>query len=88
VLAAPAAVESAAVRPPDPAEPDDDWPVLPRREPGAGLVQPPRNATTPMPVPAHDWPSPQGAEAAEPEAFASTGPDLLRRVLDGLRRLT
>jgi hypothetical protein len=87
VLAAPAAVDSAAAaRPPDPDEPAGAWrPLLPQRQPGAGLVQPPRNATAPMPFPARDWHRP---EPAEPEAFGSTGPDLLRRVLDGLRRLT
>jgi hypothetical protein len=89
VLAAPAAVDSgAAARPPGPGDPDSGWrPLLPQREPGAGLVQPPRNATAPMPV--RNWPSPEPGQAAEPEPepFASTGPDLLRRVLDGLRRL-
>jgi hypothetical protein len=90
VLAAPTAADSGAgSRPPGPDEPDSEWrPLLPQREPGAGLVQPPWNATAPMPTPARDWRGPEPAQAAESEAFASTGPDLLRRVLDGLRRLT
>ncbi|HEY2241825.1 MAG TPA: DUF4388 domain-containing protein [Streptosporangiaceae bacterium] len=97
VLAAPAAIDSGpaamdsgpAARPPDPDDPAGAWrPLLPRREPGAGLVQPPRNSVATMPIPAGDWHSPEPAEAAESEAFAATGPDLLRRVLDGLRRLT
>ncbi|HEX4259278.1 MAG TPA: hypothetical protein VH089_29590 [Streptosporangiaceae bacterium] len=90
VLAAPAAMDSdPAARPPDPDDPAGAWrPLLPQREPGAGLVQPPRNAIATMPIPAADWHSPEPAEAAESESFAATGPDLLRRVLDGLRRLT
>jgi hypothetical protein len=90
VLAAPAVAGSGAgVRPQDPDDPASDWhPLLPRRQPGAALVQPPRNATAPRPVPTGDWHHPEPAEATEPEAFASNGPDLLRRVLDGLRRLT
>ncbi|HEY6498733.1 MAG TPA: DUF4388 domain-containing protein [Streptosporangiaceae bacterium] len=89
VLAAPAAVDSAAAGPQDPDEPAGAWrPLLPQRQPGAGLVQPPPNATAPMPIPARAWHRPEPAEGAEPEAFGSIGPDLLRRVLDGLRRLT
>ena len=90
MLPAPAAADSgAAARPQGPDEPDSEWrPLLPQRDPGAGLVQPPRNATAPMSVPARGWRSPEPAQAAEAEVFASTGPDLLRRVLDGLRRLT
>jgi hypothetical protein len=89
VLAAPAAADSAAAGPQDPDEPAGAWrPLLPQRQPGAGLVQPPPNATAPMPIPARAWHRPEPAEGAEPEAFGSAGPDLLRRVLDGLRRLT
>jgi hypothetical protein len=89
VLAAPAAMngDCGAGRP----DPDEALaqrrPVLPRRNPGAGLAQPLRNGTEPLPVPARDQPEPDRTDPAGPEAYAS-GPDLLRRVLDGLRRLT
>jgi hypothetical protein len=90
VLAAPAAMngDSGSGRP-DPDEPPAQRrPVLPRRDPGAGLVQPLRNATEPLPIPARDWREPDRADPAEAEAYVASGPDLLRRVLDGLRRLT
>jgi len=76
----------------DPAEPAATLPyprrpVLPHRDPDARLVRP-RNATEPLPVATRVWPGPEPAGGSESETYASSGPDLLRRVLEGLRRLT
>jgi hypothetical protein len=75
----------------DPAEPPATLPyprrpVLPQRDPDARLARPP-NTTGSLPAAAHVWPS-APAGASESEAYASSGPDLLRRVLEGLHRLS
>ncbi|HEY0719217.1 MAG TPA: hypothetical protein VGD68_16515, partial [Streptosporangiaceae bacterium] len=62
-------------------------PVLPQRDPDARLVRP-RDATEPLPVATRVWPGPEPTGGSESEAYASSGPDLLRRVLEGLRRLS